>query len=291
MRARMSRRSRSLTSTLASAFLALSVAVLLTAIVTAMYFNFQTQREAIAGKQQLAAQEAANAVASFVQEKFSALEAAVRLGAPSSASQEEQRGVLGNLLGLQPAFRHLALLDAEGQVLAEASRQSQAAVGSIIDRVEGDWFAQVRQGERYVGTVYVDEATSEPIVVIAVPATDIFGDLQGALMAEVNLKFMWDLVDRIEVGETGLAYVVDRQGDLIAFGDVSRVLRGENVAQLREVGEFVGNLAPIDETGASISSGINGTSSAPTFLLERPTGLSWSSCRCAKRTERSFAAL
>jgi hypothetical protein len=231
-----------------------------------MYFNFQTQREAIASKQQLVAQDAAMAVASFIQEKYSVLEAAVKLGAPSSAPQEEQRRVLGNLLGLQPAFRHLALLDSEGQVLGEASRQSQAAAGSLTDRVAGDWFAQVRQGDRYVGTVYVDEATSEPIVVIAVPAWDILGDLQGALMAEVNLKFMWDLVDRIEVGETGLAYVVDRQGNLIAFGDVSRVLRGENVDHLSKVAEFVANPAPVDETGASISSGINGTTIVGTYV-------------------------
>ena len=64
---------------------------------------------------------------------------------------------------------------------------------------------------------------------------------KGALMAEVNLKFMWDLVGGIKIGENGLAYVVDRQGNLIAFGDVSRVLKGENLTNLKEVSEFINN--------------------------------------------------
>lgn len=56
----------------------------------------------------------------------------------------------------------------------------------------------------------------------AVPVTNVFGDPQGMLTAIMNLKFMWDLVDRLNVGEDGLAYVVDAQGDLLAFSDTAR---------------------------------------------------------------------
>ena len=31
----------------------------------------------------------------------------------------------------------------------------------------------------------------------------------GVTAAEVNLKFVWDVVSRIKIGATGLAYVVD----------------------------------------------------------------------------------
>jgi GAF domain-containing protein/HAMP domain-containing protein len=101
---------------------------------------------------------------------------------------------------------------------------------------------------------------------MAVPATNVFGDVQGTLIAEANLKFMWDLVDRLEVGETGLAYVVDRQGNLIAFGDISRVLRGENVSNLHEVSEFINNPAPTDETEADSFKGITGVTVIGTYV-------------------------
>jgi signal transduction histidine kinase len=259
------RTSRSLAVTLAIAFLALSVIVLLIAGGFQIFFNVQTQQETVASRQRFIAQDAANTVASFVQGKFDVLEAAARFSDPSLTSQEEQARVLANLLSQEPAFRHLVLLDSQGRELAKSTRISEVAAGNLVDRAEGV-FAQTQQGERYVGPVYIDEVTSEPMIVMAVPVTDAFGDFQGVLLAEVNLKFMWDLMERLEVGEGGQAYVVDRYGRLIAFGDVTRVLRGENVKDLREVGEFVGSTALVDETGANISTGINGTSVVGTYV-------------------------
>ena len=196
--------SRSLMSTLAFAFLGLSLAVLVIAIGIEMVFNVQTQQEAIAGRQQFIAQDAANTVASFIQEKFGMLETAAKLGDPTSTSQEEQMKVLGNLLGLEPAFGHLVLLDSQEHELAKVTRLSQATLEEFMDQAGSDLFAQVRQGDRYISSVYVDDVTSEPKVVMAVPATDAFGDFQGILVAEVNLKFMWELEDRLVGGEAGL---------------------------------------------------------------------------------------
>ena len=38
----------------------------------------------------------------------------------------------------------------------------------------------------------------------------------GATVAEVNLKFIWDVVNQIKIGRAGKAFVVDGQGALIA---------------------------------------------------------------------------
>jgi PAS domain S-box-containing protein len=248
---------RSLAATLTIAFLALSLAALMVAYIPQMLFYVRVRKEAVDNKQQSIAKDAANTVASSVQEKFSVLEAAVRFGVPTFASQAEQQRTLDNLLGLQPAFSHLVLLDSQGQALCMVSRISQTAAEQLVDKVESDLLSQVSQGKRYISPVYVDEVTNEPLVMMAVPALDVFRDFQGTLVAEVNLKFMWDLVDRLEIGDTGLAYVVDRQGDLVAFGDVSRVLRGENVGHLDIVGEFMHNPVPAGGTATGVFQGLN----------------------------------
>ena len=266
MPAEKSKTSRGLVATLAIAFLLLSVAVLSIASIIEMVFNFQTQQEVIAGKQQLIAQEAANEVASFIQEKFGILRTAVKLDTPLSVVQPEQKETLENLLGLDRAFRQLVLFDSQNQAVAKVSRVSQAAVEQLINRVEGDLFTQTEQGNRYISSVYIDELTSEPLVMIAVPAADVFGDIKGTLLVEVNLKFMWDLVNKLAIGQTGQAYVVDKQGNLIAFGDIARVLRRENVSYLKEVGEFIKSTKSTDENGASISTGINGTTIVGTYV-------------------------
>jgi len=53
-------------------------------------------------------------------------------------------------------------------------------------------------------------------------------------------------VDSIKIGKMGLVYVVNRQGALIAFGDIARVLRGENAGNLKPVYDFINHVAPID---------------------------------------------
>ena len=251
-------KTRKASTLLAMAFLALSVTVLLVSSSLQLFFNFQTQRRLVADQQQLVAREAANAVAGFIQERFGELDAAVKLGIRLSATPEAQKVALDNLLGLDRAFRQVVLLNLQGQELMRTSRLSQLAAGRLTERIGSDALAQVRQGNQQISPVYIDDVTSEPLLVMAVPVTNVYGDVQEMLLAEVNLKFMWDLVDRLEVGETGQAYVVNRQGDLLAFSDISRVLRAENVRYLGQVSEFVNSPAPTGETGVGIFRGISG---------------------------------
>lgn len=229
--------SRSLVTTLAVAFVLLSVIPMLVVSGLLGYFDFQAEREALYNRQQLIAAEAAREVSGFIEQLFSALEATARVGQVSD--QEQQRLILEKLLGFEDALRELALVDGSGQAIAGASRRSLAVSSNLPELAKKDLLDQVGQEQRFTSEVYFDEETSEPLVILAVPVKDVFGDFQGALLAEVNLKFMWDVVDRLQVGETGTAYVVNKQGDLIAFGDAARVLKGENLAQLTEVAEFV----------------------------------------------------
>ena len=246
--------SRSLTVTLAIAFFSLSAVVLLVVGGLNLYLNFQAQQKVISSQQELIAGEASKTVSSFIEGQFGVLETAVDLADPISISGQERESVLESLLGLQPAFRQLILLNTQDRQLAEASQLTQTSSGKIFDQLTEDALTQIHQGERYFSPIYVDEGTSEPLVVMATPVTDIFGDFKGTLAVEMNLKFMWDLVDQLQVGETGYAYVVDDKGNLIAFHDTSRVLKGENVAYIEEVEEFVENpLLSGDITPESVS--------------------------------------
>ena len=100
---------------------------------------------------------------------------------------------------------------------------------------------QTSKGQRFISPVYIDNTTSEPLIAIAIPVKNDLGDFQGTLVAEVDLKFMWDLVDQLKVGQTGYAYVVDNQGNLIAFRDPSLVLQGRNARNIGDLNNFVNN--------------------------------------------------
>jgi GAF domain-containing protein len=55
------------------------------------------------------------------------------------------------------------------------------------------------------------------------------------IVADVNLKFIWDVVSRIKIGDQGKAYVVDDKGFLVADPDIGLVLRKTNLSQLAHV--------------------------------------------------------
>jgi len=249
--------SRSLSSLLSILLVALSIGTLVVLTAVQLYANLGNQRKAVYERQQLIAQDAKKSVNNFFQEKFKVLETATELTNIIELSSDEKQITLDGLLGLQPSFRQLVLLDINHQLLTSSSRLSQTAINPISERLTNEALSQIQSGKNYISPVYIDDATSEPLVIIAIPVQNIFKEFQGTLAAEVNLKFMWDLVDQLHVGETGYAYVVDEKGDLIAYRDTTLVLKGENVSYIDAVQSILS--APgIVKADTAIHKGLSG---------------------------------
>ena len=253
------RKFKSLAITLAITSSSLIIVVLLIVSSLLMYFSFQAQQKVLIAHQQLIAQNAANTVENFIRDKFHILEAIASRSKLAIMHQEERKPVLEKLLGLEPIFRQLVLFNVKEEKLVGVSRVSNILAEKSMKYKKRDLFSKVYRNEKYLSSIYIDEITSEPMVVMAVPVTDVFGDYKGALVAESNLKFMWDLMAQIKIGKNGLAYVVDTQGYLIAFRDIGRVLKRENLNYLKEVYAFIQDNASTRQRGARISKGILNT--------------------------------
>jgi putative methionine-R-sulfoxide reductase with GAF domain len=239
------KRSRSLAFNLATAFLRMSLVALIIAYIPQVIIFIRTDFNRIAAEQNAIANNAASQVTNFIQEKFTDLALAASLVEPGAQSQEEQESVLTHLLAQQSSFRSVILLDTQGRELAHSTRFSQAEVDSLKQQVEALQLTLLKEDSQYVSPVHINEITSEPQIVMAVPVQDILGNQRGILLAEVNLKFMWDLVGGIQVGQTGSAFVINTNGDLLAHRDISRVLAGENLSQMVLVDQFLsGSVAP-----------------------------------------------
>ena len=233
------RRLKSLAATVAITFSGLTIVVLLIVSSLLMYFSFQSQQKVLVAHQQLIAKNAANKVEDYIREKFRLLEAVASRSNLVTLHHERRKPVLEKLLGFEPIFRQLVLLNLKKEELERVSRISNILAVKSMKYKERELFSKVFQNERYLSSIYIDEFTGEPMVVMAVPVTDVFADCKGTLVAESNLKFMWDFMDQIKIGKNGHAYVVDKQGYLIAFHDISRVLKRENLHHLKVVDAFI----------------------------------------------------
>ena len=104
-------------------------------------------------------------------------------------------------------------------------------LGSGKDRSQEPAFKGAKRGQPWVGPVYFRKET-EPYMTIAIRSG---GDNGPVTIADVNLKFIWDVVSRIKIGDKGKAYVVDSSGFLVADPDIGLVLRKTNLSELAHV--------------------------------------------------------
>jgi signal transduction histidine kinase len=185
------------------------------------------QREVAAG--------AAFKIERFVQEIHNTLKGATRSReiAPRGLTPEF-RFELEKLLLIAPAITEALALDENGAIRVQASRLRTVLQEAKRDLSVGPAFLQAKQGKSYFGPVHFVRG-SEPYMTIAVPIERFSGDVIGVLQAEVNLKYIGDVVSSITVGKAGYAYAATRSGELIAHPDISLVLQRRNVAQLEQI--------------------------------------------------------
>ncbi len=130
------------------------------------------------------------------------------------------------LLRQVPAVLSLTLVDGAGKERLFVSRIGLNRAESGEDYSTSPAVLGAREERAWFGAVTFQRG-SEPFMTIAVSGNRAAA---GVAVAEVNLKFIWDVISAIKVGRTGEAFVLDRQGRLIAHPDISLVLRADDTA-------------------------------------------------------------
>ncbi|MDH5568116.1 MAG: cache domain-containing protein, partial [Myxococcales bacterium] len=192
-----------------------------------VYFSYQENKAALASLQREKAVAAAARIESFIAqiERQLAYAALPQLGGPSS---EQRKIEFFKLQRLVPAVTDVATIDAAGRERLFVSILAMNVVESKKDRSQEPAFLNAKTDKTWYGPVSFRKET-EPYMQIAVRAGDM------VTVADVNLKFIWDVITQIKVGKKGKAYVVDATGHLVADPDIGRVLRKTDLSGLEHV--------------------------------------------------------
>ncbi|WP_082512473.1 adenylate/guanylate cyclase domain-containing protein [Afipia sp. Root123D2] len=131
------------------------------------------------------------------------------------------------LLRQVPAVESLSLVDAAGKERLFVSRIGLNRIESGDDHSAKPAVAGARLDRIWFGPVTFHDG-SEPFMTIAIAGNR---PADGVAVAAVNLKFIWEVISGIRVGQTGEAFVLDRPGRLVADPDISLVLRADEAEQ------------------------------------------------------------
>jgi len=232
-----------------------------------LWFSYQEHKAFLTRIQQEQAAAAAAKIAQFITEIRDQLGWTTQL--PWSTSMREQRRFdCLRLLRQVPAITEIAELDGSGHEQLHISRLAMDVIGSNIDFSKDPKFKEAVANKVYYGPVYFRRG-SEPYMTIALAGTRRDS---GVSIAEVNLKFIWDVVSQIRVGKHGKAYVIDRQSRLIADPDISLVLRNTNLAGLQQVRAARASVAGKMQTGVDKTTDIQGRPVLAAYAPVDPLG-------------------
>lgn len=199
-----------------------------------IYFRVHENREQLALLQKEAATVAAIKIEKFIQDVETSMRSAAKGLDVGRQTSSDYRFELKRLLFLAPAITEAVTISVDGIQQARESRLLLSSVNRERNVSGSAAFQRAKQGYTYFGPVYLVRG-SEPHMTMALPIEEFKGNIVGVLLAEVNLKYVWDVVSSIKPGKAGYAYAVSRSEELIAHPDISLVLRGRKVSDLDQV--------------------------------------------------------
>jgi signal transduction histidine kinase len=206
-----------------------------------VYFTYRETTAALASLQQEKAVGAAARIEQYLRQVTQQLQYAA-LPQMGAADVELRRMEFLKLIRQAPEVTDISLIDADGREQIAESRLGMSVMASGKDRSAEPSFAEARRGQPWYGPVYFRKET-EPYMTVAIRSG---GERSPVTVAELNLKFIWDVVSRIKIGDKGKAYVVDREGFLVADPDIGLVLRKTQLGALEHV-KALGSAAADDE--------------------------------------------
>jgi len=216
----------------ATLIIALVGGALLASGMVSLYFSYRENQEHLVALQQEKALAAATRIEQYIRDIEHQLgwTALPQVSAEANVIEQRRYEYL-KLLRQVPAITEVAWLDSSGREQLRVSRLAMDAMGTGTDLSQDPKFLQAKGGKTWYSPVYFRKET-EPYMTISRPAGGRGG---GVTVAEVNLKFVWEVVSRIQIGKAGLAYVVNSAGTLIAHPDISLVLQKTDLSRLAHV--------------------------------------------------------
>jgi len=196
------------------------VAPLLLGSAIEAWFSFRDSRIDLNERLQVEARSAADRIRAFTDGIRDQLGWVVQF--PWKQGEDDRHRIDGlRLLQQVPAIVSLSLVDPNGTERVFVSRVSMNRTGQGADMSADPAVIGARANKVWYGPVHY-QRDSEPYMRIAVAGNRAAA---GIVVADINLKLIWDIIARIKIGDTGHALVVDDSGRLIAHPDISLVLR------------------------------------------------------------------
>ncbi|NJD56325.1 MAG: PAS domain S-box protein [Nitrospirae bacterium] len=124
-------------------------------------------------------------------------------------------------------MEELSLIDKEGRERVRVSRVEVFRPEDLRDLREKDEFTvPSKTGETYFGPVTFESGTFIPHMTMSLPVKDIkSGSVLAVLVGKIRLHRIWENAVQRSIGKTGIVFITDENGKVLAHPDPSVIYR------------------------------------------------------------------
>lgn len=116
-------------------------------------------------------------------------------------------------------FEDITLINAKGKVLASTAYNYRG-----VWRTKR-WFQEAIKGNVYISDAHVILDPYKIVIAIAFPVKDDMGNVQAAIVGQLNMEQIWKVTDNVVIGKDGFVALVNSQSQFIAHPDRDNLFR------------------------------------------------------------------
>ena len=196
------------------------------------------------------------------------LEAVAQPTAASGTAGLKQRNQdFHRLLDRDSSVSRVSYVDASGSEQVRTSALETDRIRSGTDLSRSPKFLAARAKHEYFGPVYFENGSPHLTVSVAERAPG-----RGAVVAEIDLRSIRQVIDRARVGSAGYAYAVDSRGELVTHPNINLVLRHTSFASLPQVRAALRGSGKAPADAATTGRDQDGTKVLSAFQIIEPLG-------------------
>jgi len=169
------------------------------------------------------ARRASNEISLFIKEPLTILTTLAQTRDILEMERFTQSRVINKVKIRNTIFRKIFILDHSG-VAVVTTRFGE----ELKDYSKEAFFRAAMGGNIFFSPVYFTPSRF-PVMLIALPIKK-YDTVEGVMAGEIDLKSIWELVDKITIGKTGNAFLLSSDGSVIAHQNKQRVLQKESYA-------------------------------------------------------------
>ncbi len=233
-----------------------------------LFIFFKSQKQDIIALQQEISQRIAASVSTYINQSVSQIQIFAGMLDLKDSNIGHVRHLCNSLLDRVSAYESITIADAAGNEKVKVSRYYTYRPFEMENIADQKGFQRaIWNREPHIGEVGISGYSRFPTMKITAPVNDYRERITGAVIIEISILRIWNLISRQRIGGNRYAYIVDRKGKLIAYQEISSVLEKKDMSGIRGVREFLSG-----KTGVYQYPGIKGNRVIGAVEEIRPIG-------------------